>query len=502
MVVAATWNFQTIDPITSAAGGTVTIPNTVYNRLLALERGPDAPVSGAGVKGELAASWERSPDGLTFSFNMAEGVTWQNVAPLNGRAFVADDARFALERYATEGVHKSYYLNVAGFETVSDQVFNINMARPTADFLNPLGSNKQTIFPRELVDNGTIGTEAVGTSAMILNEAIAGQSVTFDKNPDFWERDVLLDGFTFRLMPDAVARIAAFRVGQVDYAYSLTSNLRDLNKILETNPDIQINLTPVTHNGATLGLNLTLAKYQDERVRRAISLAINRPEIIDIVTDGLAKGLAVIPWTYLLDEEPTIESGVLGNWLRHDLDEAKKLLQAAGAEGLEMNNSYYPYSTAYTQTAEVVQAHLDAAGINMTGGAVDYTEFNSQWVPRMLPDASTSAWATSGYDADNWFHGQIHSESPGNRWRMVDTQIDEWAEAQQVELDPDARRDIWQKIWDRDLDQMWRLPMPVSPQFHVYQPWVRGIRFTGTVPGDNNSYYSWGPQLAYGWLDK
>ena len=502
MVVAATWNFQTIDPVTSAAGGTVTIPNTVYDRLLRLSRGPDADVFQPALEPELAASWERSPDGLTFSFNINEAVTWQNVAPLNGRAFVADDARFALERYATEGVHKAYYLNVAGFETVSDQVFNINMARPTADFLNPLGSNKQTIFPRELVDNGTIGTEAVGTSAMILNEAVAGQSVTFDKNPDFWERDVLLDGFEFRLMPDAVARIAAFRVGQVDYSYSLTSNLRDLDKILETNPDIQINLTPVTYNGATLGLNLTLAKYQDERVRRAISLAINRPEIIDIVTDGLAKGLAVIPWTYLLDEEPTIESGLLGNWLRHDLDEAKKLLQAAGAEDLEMNNSYYAYSAEYQTRSEVVQAQLKAAGINMTGGKVDYTEFNSQWVPRMLPDASTSAWATSGYDADNWFHGQIHSQSPGNRWRMVDTQIDEWAEAQQVELDPDTRRDIWQKIWDRDLDQMWRLPMPVSPQFHVYQPWVRGIRFTGTVPGDNNSYYSWGPQLAYGWLDK
>ena len=54
------------------------------------------------------------------------------------------------------------------------------MARPTADFLNPLGSNKQTIFPRELVEDGSIETQAVGTSAMILKEAIAGQSVTFD----------------------------------------------------------------------------------------------------------------------------------------------------------------------------------------------------------------------------------------------------------------------------------------------------------------------------------
>ena len=502
MTVAATWNFQTIDPVASAAGGTVTIPNTVYDRLLRISRGPDADVFQPALEPELAASWERSPDGLTFSFNINEGVTWQNVAPLNGRQFVADDARFALDRYANEGVHKAYYLNVAGFETVNDQTFNINMARPTADFLNPLGSNKQTIFPRELVDNGTIETEAVGTSAMILNEAIAGQSVTFDKNPDFWERDVLLDGFEFRLMPDAVARIAAFRVGQVDYSYSLVSNLRDLDKILETNPDIQINLTPVTYNSATLGLNLTLAKYQDVRVRRAISLAINRPEIVDIVTDGLAKGLSVIPWTYLLDEEPTIESGLLGNWLRHDLDEAKKLLQAAGAEGLEMENSYYAYSAEYQTRSEVVQAQLKAAGINMTGGKVDYTEFNSQWVPRKLPDASTSAWSTSGYDGDNWFHGQIHSASPGNRWRIDDPEIDAWAEAQQVELDPDARRDIWQQIWDKDLDQMWRLPMPVGPAFHIYQPWVRGIRFTGTVPGDNNSYYSWGPQLAYGWLDK
>ena len=138
----------------------------------------------------------------------------------------------------------------------------------------------------------------------------------------------------------------------------------------------------------------------------------------------------------------------------------------------------------------------------MTGGAVDYTEFNSQWVPRMLPDASTSAWATSGYDVDNWFHGQIHSESPGNRWRIDDAEIDSWAEAQQVELDPDARRDIWQKIWEKDLDQIYRVPLPLGFSFHVYQLWLRGVRFTGTSPGDNNSYYSWGPQLPYAWLDK
>ena len=47
---------------------------------------------------ELAKSWERSPDGLTYTFQLREDVKWQNVAPLNARPFVADDVKFAFER--------------------------------------------------------------------------------------------------------------------------------------------------------------------------------------------------------------------------------------------------------------------------------------------------------------------------------------------------------------------------------------------------------------------
>ena len=501
MKIAATWNFQSIDPIDSAAGGTVTIPNMTYNRLVGFKRGPGADVFQPEIEPELAASWERSPDGLTFTFAIQPGVTWQNIAPLNGRAFTAEDARFALHRYANEGVHKSYYANVAGFEAVDDATLNINMAKATADFLNPLGSNKQTIFPKELVDDNSIEISAVGTGPMILESLEPGQNVLFSKNPDYWEKEVLLDGFEFRIMPDHVARLAQFRVGNIDYAYSLVSSVRDLNEVLQTNPDVQVNFIPVTANGLSLGMNLTLPKYQDVRVRRALSLAMDRQEILDIVYDGLGKALNTIPWPFLFDEEATIESGLAGNWLRYDPDEAMKLLQAAGAEGLEIVNSYYAYTKGFEQHTEVLQAQLQKAGIKMSGGKVDYTEFNSQWVPSKLPDVSTSAWSTSGYDADNWFHGQVHSQSPGNRWRINDPQIDEWAEAQQIELDPDARKELWQKIWDQDADQAYRPTIPSGFWLEVYQPWMRGIRFTGTAPGDNNSYYTWGDQVQSAWLD-
>jgi ABC-type transport system substrate-binding protein len=474
-----------------------------YSRLLGIDRGPDADVFNAPVlEPELAQSWERSPDGLTFTFQMTPGVTWQNVEPLDGRPFVAEDARFALERYATEGVHQAYYANVSGFEAVDDATLTITMAKPTADFLNPLGSNKQTIFPRELVDDGSIATRAVGTGPMILTQLESGQNVVFERNPDYWEREVLLDGFEFKIMPDLAARTAAFRVGQLDYAYSLTANLQALEKILDTNPDVQINLHPVTYSVFTVAMNLTLPKYQDERVRRAISLALDRDLMIDVVMDGLGKTLGVIPWPIMYEELPTVESGQLGRWLTYNPDEAMKLLQAAGAEGLEMESIYYPYSSNEEKNAEIIQANLSEVGIDMSGGAVDYTEFNSNWVPAQLPDSTTSGWTTSGFDADNWFHGQVHSESPGNRWRINDPEIDAWAEEQQLELDPEARREIWQKIWDKDLDMMYRPTVPYSNSIQVYHPWVRGIRWTGSAPGDNSSYYNWGDQVAHAWLDK
>ena len=503
MKVASSWDVSNIDPVVSAAGGTITVPNTVYNRLLGINRGPDADVFNVPeLEPELAASWERSPDGLTFTFNIAPGVTWQNVDPLNGRPFVAEDARYALERYASEGVHRAYYTNASTFEAVDDATLKIGMAVPTADFLNPLGSNKQPIFPRELVEDGSIESKAVGTGPMILKEAVAAQHVIFDANPDYWEREVLLDGFEFRIILDASARLAAFRVGQIDYGYTLTPNLSSLNELLDTNPDLQINLLPVTYNGTTFGLNLTLEKYQDERVRRAISLSLDRQLMIDIVFDGLGKALWVIPWTFLFDEEPSVESGAFGDYLRFDPAEAMKLLQAAGAEGLKIDNMYYPYSDLYDRNAEIAQANLKDVGIDMSGGAVDYTEFNSSWVPRELPDASTGAWSTSGFDADNWFFGQVHSESPGNRWRINDPQLDAWAEEQQLELDAEARREIWRQMWDHELDMMYRPTFPTANSIDVLQPWVRGVRWTGTAPGDNSYYYNWGDQLAHAWLDK
>jgi ABC-type transport system substrate-binding protein len=96
----------------------------------------------------------------------------------------------------------------------------------------------------------------------------------------------------------------------------------------------------------------------------------------------------------------------------------------------------------------------------------------------------------------------VHSKSTGNRSQFTDAEIDAWAEAQQIELNVEKRKEIWRKIWDKDLDQAYRPPLANGFTAEVYQSWLRGIRWSGSAPGDNSSYYNWGDQVGEGWLDK
>ena len=500
IVAGVSTDISTFDSTKTAASGTGRYVNMVYNRLLGFNRGVNLHPSIVNIEPELAATWERTPDGLSFIFNLRDDVNWQNVAPLNGRKFVASDVKFAYDRYASEGVHTSYWVNSSGVEAPDDLTVRINLARAVADFIRPIASCYQSIHPRELVDNGEIENTAVGTGPMILDEAITSEKVTYLKNPDYWERPVLVDGVEFRNLPDGAARLAAFRAEQIATGDIVVGNLREVENLLDSNPDTQVNLNALT-NGTGFAMNLSGEKYADERVRRAISLSIDRPLLLQLLYQGLGQVLHAIPWLFVWDEQPTIENGMLGQWTRFAPDEAKKLLTAAGAENLEMTNIFFPYSSAFEQTPDILTDMFRDVGITMTGGAADYTEFNSTWVGGNLEDVTTAGWGTIGFDAENYFYNSMHSTAAGNRWRFNDPKIDELTEAQQVELDPEARKAIFQEIWNYELDQAYRPVIGAGAGFQIYQPWLRGIRFGGAL-STTNVFQDWGDIIAYGWIDK
>ena len=503
MNIAATFPIATMDPTKSASGSTITVPNMVYNRLIGMVGGVNKDPFSIELEPELASSWERTPDGVTLTFGLRDDVYWQDVPPLNGRKFVAEDARFAFERYRYESVHRSYWADVGSIEAPDDTTLNIHMSRVVADFILPLASRYQTIHPNGLVDSGEIESKAIGTGPMILTELLEDFRVAFARNPDYWEREVMLDGVEFYLMRDSAARLDGFRVGHFDYAYALVDNIEQLEAVIETNPDVQINMRVVGSGGMPLGLNLSNPKFADERVRQAMTLAMDTQFMADVVYDGLAKNLPLHPWVFAHNEEPTAEPGQLGRWFwRYDPTEARQLLAAVGAEDLSLASIYHNHGTpALDRLTDMVVGALPGVGITMDSRHVDESDFDAIWLSGNLAEASTSARRPEGFDADHFFHHLVHSESPKNLWRLDDPQVDAWAEAQQVELDPDARREIHRTMWDYFLDKMFWPPLPSPIGFEVYQPWVRGIRFGGIL-GTNSSYYDWGDQIAGAWLDQ
>ena len=503
MVVGASWEVATMDPTKSAAGGTITVPNTSYERLLEWVSGPKADAFKPEMRPGLAQSWERSPDGMVYTFKIRPGVKWHNVAPMNGRAFVAADAKFVYERYAKEGVHQSLWTEMDKIEAPDDGTLKITMKRPLADFVANLAGRYQSLFARELVDNGEIDKKVVGTGAMIFKEARAGQEVLFDKNPSYWQGKVHLDTFTFRVMPDLQARLAAFRAGQLEFGYGLTSKLTETKAVEKSNPGVQITQSAPTSGGYGFGMQLQNPKFKDERVRRAIALSMDHESTVQILFEGLGVVLPQIPWVYIGTKMPDYKKGELGAYAKAQGDptEAKKLLEAAGQKDLKIDATYYTYSGHDQTRPELMTDQFRRSGITLNARKVDYTEFNSQWVGGKLAEATTSGWAAGGFDADNYFYNHVYSKSPGNRWRLEDSQIDEWALAQRFELNPEKRKEIQKKIWDRDLDMAFRIPQAGPVTFDILQPWLRGWRGVGPL-GTSSYYYDWGAQMHNIWLDK
>jgi len=502
MKQAYTFDPGQLDPTASQAGGTLTAVNAAYDRLINVNGRPDAdPAKINQLEPGLASKWETSPDGLTYTFALQQNVKFQNLAPLNGRLFVAEDARFALNRYKTEGVNQQFFTQVDTISAPDSKTLVIKMKRPQPDFIFPLATAYTTIHSHELVDDGSIKSKAIGTGPMIVDKWQSGTGGAFNRNPDYWAGPTHLDRFELPYILDPAANTAAFRSSQVDWGITIGTE-DDLENVIGTNPNIQYITSPVISATFAIAFNNELPLWKDERIRRAVSLSVDRTTLTTLVYKSLGKSVPVPDWRFFWDQEPTFESGRLGKWWKTDIAQAKQLLQAAGQENFSFEMVYYNYTPqANSLQNQVLVDQLRASGIQLKASSVEYSQFNSQWTTRKGDAQAYDGWLSFSPTAEQYVYGLHHSKSPGNRYRINDPEIDAWADQHQVELDPAKRRDLAQKVWNKVYDQVYRVDKPTAFGLSVYQPWIRGLR-TGRGIGSGQHYLDIQNVVRYSWIDK
>ena len=496
--LSVVWDFVTWDPGLPAAQ---TMPlNFVGDRLVGYATGPLMDKWQNRLQPEIARGWEISPDGLTYTFDIAQGVKFHNIAPVNGRGLTAQDVVAVYTRYQTEGRYTNLLEDVTSMTAPDDNTVTMTVKGPSPDFLDGLAT-VMVIYAPELADQGLLDDALIGTGPAMMDEVQKGNFVKLKSNPDYWRGTPHLDGVEFRITPDQAARLAAFRVEQVAHAFYVPNVVLGANALLDSNPDTQIIVDPILATVWTWGFNLTTDKFKDDRVRQAISLGFDRNKVIELVYGGFARYPTALMWPFVWDEFPTDDQ--IGPWHHQDPTEARKLLSAAGQEGFEFELAYTPgHGEASDNENQIMKDDLVDAGITVNLNSVDRTAFTALFnsSPPSYPEAASGGFAPAvtptGFYADS-----ITTGSPQNYWNLSDPKIDELAEKQKRELDPDARRELLRQIWDIEGQRALRLGKSREFLLTAFQPWLRYYRFNAAAVSMHWAGH-WGLGFHNAWIDK
>ena len=231
----------------------------------------------------LAKSWEVSPDGLTYTFRLQEGVKFHD-----GSSFDSADVKFAFDRARdpkSTNAQKQIFAPIASIETPDPATVMIKLKETSGNFLYYLGWGDAVIVAPETA--ATNAANPVGTGPFKFKSWTRGDRVELVRNPDYWQKDkVKLDSVTFRFISDSQAQVAAVKAGDVD----AFPNLAAPELFAEFQKDPRFKAVAGNTEGETVaGMNNAKKPFDDVRVRRALMHAIDRKALVEGAYSGLGK---------------------------------------------------------------------------------------------------------------------------------------------------------------------------------------------------------------------
>jgi peptide/nickel transport system substrate-binding protein len=496
---ASAWDPPVIDPRHTQSVGTFQFAGLVHNRLV--RYGFNDEVTGPGdmtLRGDLAESWQASSDSRLWTFKLRKGVKWQNLPPLNGRELTAADVKYCYEQYAKEGVQSFTFQEIEGMETPDKHTLRIHLKTPNTLFPQNLAEPVAVIFSKEVLEeDGDLKKRMIGTGPFIMKEHTRKVKVVLQRNPDYWDSGrPYLDQYTILSTPDDATRVAAFRTGQSDIIWR--ASLSDAEAIRKSNPQAQIQAYHNTLAPFGVALAQDRPPFNDVRVRRAISMAIDRQRMVDTVFEGHGIIGWGVPWIYVQDKMPTAKD--LGPYWQYKPAEAKKLLAEAGhGKGFETTLFYYEYFPQMTSQVQLVQQELKKnLNIDVKITKMDYTTYYGRYVEGKWDGMSWGFQSGHAIGLDERTYHYMHSKSTKNFFRVNDPMIDELTTKLRQTPDRTEQRTITKKIVDREYDQVLRMWMPYDNGFLVFQPHVRNCAAGALRRTDGYGC----PSIARLWLDK
>jgi peptide/nickel transport system substrate-binding protein len=410
-----------LDPTTSPAAA---IARIVYNNLL--EGLVKVDMQGTIVRA-LAERYSVSTDGTVYTFTLRQGVKFHN-----GRPLTAGDVKFTLERNLdpqTGHPHRAYYEDIQDIKVVEDRTFHIALRKPNAMFIFNLARANSAIIAREEVER--LKSHPIGTGPFQFSEWVRGDRITLTKFKDYYEPGVpSLDKVVFRFIQDPNAQVAALRAGDVDVIGAAMNPESALE--LKNDPQFRV-IEGLTTTDVIVAMNNSKPPFSDVRVRKAVTYAINRDEVIKGSVFGMAKpiGSHMDPLNpYYVD---------LSHLYEYDPQKAKQLLAEAGyPQGFEFVLRLAEPYLAYRRAGEIIASQLAKVGLKAKIEIIEW----GQWLARIYRQAD--------YDMTVMGHAEPFDigiyANPQYYFRYENPKLQELIAAADASLDDTERKSLYEQV--------------------------------------------------------
>ncbi len=362
----------------------------------------------------IATSWKvTSP--TTVELKIRQGVKFQNGDPMT-----VDDVVFSLDRI----IHAKFppytvrqrdtVPNLTAVEALDAQTVRITAAKPEPLFETLLDTQQLMIVPKKYImglsgdpnaiedsDFDAFSLKPVGTGPYRITEFVPNQRIVYERFDGFWGEKAPFQRIIVKRIPELSARITAVKNGEADIATNIPP---DQIVAFQDDPKLKVEsiVTPLFH---VVIFNTQNPKMADKRLRRALSLAIDR----DALNEALWGGKAVVPSSHTYPQFGPLYMPELKTF-EYNPTEAKRLLKEAGYDGFPIRfDTQSAYYTNALVAVQAIQEMWGAVGVKMqmnvteqwTG--MDPTMMARIWSnPLYFPDPAGSfgiMWAPTGNSA-------------------------------------------------------------------------------------------------------
>ena len=477
-------------------------------------------------KGSLAESWE-IPDSETIIFHLRKSVHFHNKPPVNGRELNADDVVWSMKRSWESPAAWNYSTwapenrprSIVAIDKYTVQVKNNPVVQGTLFFQI---AEQTHIYAKE-IDDFRDWRNIVSTGPFILNDYVAGSSLTYVRNPNYFQTDPFfpknqlpyVDVCKQLIISDQSTAMAALRTGKIDTtlgAAALSLTWEDKDSLVKQRPALKYLQT----NGASTILWGRMDKpelpFKDIRVRQAMNLAVNKQEIVDEYYGGDAELLGVLfpslpAWKYVytplaeMPSKPSTTGSLSGSQcsvqelFSYNPDKAKKLLAEAGYPSGFKTKIACAGDQAVDYLSMIREYYLKV-GIDMEIQKLETGVFNSLSRARgheqMIMGTAVSTMSILLMVEARKEHTDDKSFCDFPESRVAYNELNKY-----VAKDDAA----WQKVRKEDnkffLETAAGVWMPLPHGYRMWWPWLKNYHGEGTLGYDNQMAISW-----YVWIDQ